>query len=701
MLALPALAATLLLAGCGEVWNDPYPVAERGANILYSVFAERPKHLDPAQSYASDESLFTRQVYEPPLQYHYLKRPYELIPLTATGIPHARIVEKGGTVYSVYDIRIKPGIRYQPHPGFVAANLSLTGGAIKGLKSPYDLPLGTRELASDDYIYGIKRLAHPHLHSPIFGLMAEYIVGLKEYAATLKAADKPGEWLDLRKHDIAGVERLDAQTYRVTLKGRYPQFVYWLAMPFFAPIPWEADRFFSQGGMEEKNFTLDWWPIGTGPFMLAENDPNARMVLARNPNFRGEPYPSQGEPGDAERGLLADAGKTMPFLDKAVYTREREAIPLWNKFLQGYYDVSGIGAETFDQAVRISLEGEAGLSPEMEARGIRLDATIAPTIFYLGANWLDPVVGGSQGGAAAERARKLRQALAIAVDWEEYLAIFANGRGVPSHGPLAPGIFGFREGKDSVNPVTHEWKDGKAVRRPIEAAQKLLAEAGYPDGRDAKSGQPLVLYLDTTTRGPGDKAQMDWWRKQFAKLAIQFEPRQTDWNRFQEKLRKGSTQLFMVGWSADYPDPENFMFLLHGPQSRAKNQGENASNYANPEFDALFERMRNMPNGPERQRIIDRMNEIFRHDAPWIGGFHPKNFGLFHGWLGNAKVNEISGNNLKYLRVDASTREARRREWNRPVLWPLILILSLLIVSMIPAVMTYRKRENMAARPAA
>ncbi len=685
-----------LLAGCGEIWNDPYPLAERGKNILYSVFSERPKHLDPAQSYASDEAIFTRQVYEPPLQYHYLKRPYELIPLTAVEIPKPRFEEKGGATYSIYDIRIKPGIRYQPHPGFVSANLQLDRKAIGKLKSPYNLPLGERELKSDDYIYQIKRLAHPELHSPIFGLMAEYIVGLKEYAARLKKAHKPGEWLDLREHELEGVTRVDDTTYRVTLKGRYPQFIYWLAMPFFCSMPWEADRFFAQPGMTEKNFTLDWWPVGTGPFMLSENDPNSRMVLARNPNFRGEPYPAEGEPGDAERGLLADAGKTMPFVDKAVYTREKEAIPLWNKFLQGYYDLSGIGSETFDQAVRISLEGEAGLSPEMEARGIRLDTTIAPTIFYLGANWLDPVVGGN-----SERARKLRQALAIAVDWEEYLSIFANGRGVPSHSPLAPGIFGYRQGADSVNLVTHEWKDGKAQRRPIEAARKLLAEAGYPDGRDAKTGQPLVLYLDTTTRGPGDKSVVDWWRKQFAKISVQFEPRQTDWNRFQEKLRKGSTQLFIVGWSADYPDPENFMFLLHGPQSRAKTQGENASNYVNPEFDKLFERMRNMPNGPERQQIIDRMTEIFRHDSPWIGGFHPKNFALFHSWLGNAKVNEISDNKLKYLKVEPARREALRREWNQTVLWPIILILILFIVSIVPAIRTYRRRERMAARAVA
>ena len=180
------LLMVVLLAGCGEVWNDPYPAEDRGRNILYSVFADRPKHLDPAQSYASDEAIFTRQVYEPPLQYHYLKRPYELIPLTASEIPRPRIVEKGGVTYSVYDIRIKPGIRYQPHPGFVPENLNLNAKQIANLKSPYGLPLGTRELTADDYIYQIKRLAHPQLHSPIFGLMSEYIVGLKEYAERLK-----------------------------------------------------------------------------------------------------------------------------------------------------------------------------------------------------------------------------------------------------------------------------------------------------------------------------------------------------------------------------------------------------------------------------------------------------------------------------------------------------------------------------------
>jgi len=681
------------LGGCGEVWNDPYPADERGRNIFYSSFVNRPKHLDPVQSYTSDEAEFTQQVYEPPLQYHYLKRPYELVPLTAVEVPKPTVLQ-GGKL-TVYEVRIKPGIRYQPHPGFVRANHELAPEKIRSMKSPYELPLGTRELVADDYIYQIKRLAHPRLHSPIFGLMSEYIVGLGEYARRLRSLSPSNGWLDLRQHALKGVERVDSHTFRVTLNGSYPQFVYWLAMPFFAPMPWEAERFFAQPGMAEKNFTLDWWPVGTGAYMLTENNPNSRMVLERNPNFRGEPYPGEGEAGDAAAGLLNDAGKMMPFMDRVVYTREKESIPYWNKFLQGYYDISGIGSDQFDQAVRVSIEGDANVTPEMEQKGIRLSTSVETTTLYIAFNWLDPVVGGN-----SERTRKLRHAISIAVDIEEQITIFSNGRGIPAQGPIAPGIFGYREGKEGMNPVVYEWRDGKPVRKPLDVARELLAQAGYPNGRDAKTGQPLILYFDTVVRGAGDKAAFDWYRQQFDKLSIQLEIRTTDWNRFQEKIRKGDTQTFRLGWNADYPDPENFLFLLHGPQSRAKTQGENAANYVNAEYDALFEKMKSMPNSPERQRLIDRMADIARADAPWIWGVHPKNYSLRHSWVGNHKPNTMARNYLKYLRVDPATRARLREEWNRPVLLPLALIVLALTASAIPALISYRRRERMAARPA-
>jgi ABC-type transport system substrate-binding protein len=693
-----SLLSSVLLAGCGAAWNDPYPAADRGRNILYTAFTDRPKHLDPVQSYSEDEITFTAQIYEPPLQYHYLRRPYELIPATATVVPQPRYLDAQGRplpadadakriAFTDYVVEIKPGIRYQPHPAFVEQPAD-----IARYHTLADFPnRGTRELVADDYVYAIKRLAHPRLHSPILGLMGEYIVGLEDFSAGLRksaAGGRRNEWLDLRQFSLAGVETLDRHRYRIRIKGKYPQFLYWLSMPFFAPMPWEADRFHSQPGMAEKNLTLDWYPIGTGPYMLTENNPNARMVLERNPNFRGETYPCDGEAEDRAAGLLNDCGKPLPFIDKVVFTREKEQIPYWNKFLQGYYDASGISSDSFDQAVQVGGAGEVTLTPEMQAQGIRLTTSVATSTMYMGFNMLDPLVGGH-----GDAARKLRQAISIAIDQEEFISIFQNGRGIAAQSPLPPGIFGYREGQPGINPTVYDWSGREARRKDVGAAQKLLAEAGWPGGRNAQTGEPLVINLDTTATGVGAKTRIDWLNKQFQKIGVQLVVRSTDYNRFQEKVRKGAVQLFYFGWNADYPDPENFLFLLYGPQGKVKHGGENAANYANPEYDRLFEQMRAMENGPQRQAIIDRMLALLQADAPWIWGFHPKDYSLRHAWLLNRKPTKVGNNTLKYQQVDALLRDRLRTEWNRPVLWPLLLALCGLVALALPAMIGHRRRE--------
>jgi ABC-type transport system substrate-binding protein len=705
------LVVVIALSGCGQAWNDPYPAADAGRNILYTAFTDRPKHLDPAQSYAEDEITFTGQIYEPPLQYHYLKRPYELIPSTIEQVPVPRFYDAAGRelpydapveriAESVYELKLKPGIRFQPHPAFALDSHGqpeiLAKNEIATRQTMADFPkVGTRELTADDYIYQIKRLAHPRLHSPIFGMMADKIIGLKELGDSLQKAanDKPAnEWLDLDAYPLSGVEKVDALTWRIRIKGKYPQFLYWLAMPFFAPVPREVDRFFSQPGMAEKNLTLDWWPVGTGPFMLSENDPNRRMVLSRNPNFHGQSYPCEGEPADRAAGLLDDCGKPLPFLDQAIFTREKEAIPYWNKFLQGYFDASGISSDSFDQAVRVNVGGDVALTDEMRDKGIRLLTSVKSSTFYMGFNMLDPVIGG-----LSPRSTKLRQAISIAIDQEEYISIFQNGRGVAAQSPLPPGIFGYEPDEQGIDSTVYDWVDGKPQRKPVEAAKKLVAEAGYPNGRDEKTGEPLVVNLDTTGGGMGEKSRLDWLTRQFAKIDVQLVVRSTDFNRFQDKIRKGNVQLFYFGWNADYPDPENFFFLLDGNEGKVARGGENASNYANPEFDRLFLRMKNMDNTPERLGIVRQMNRILHHDAPWVFGLHPKSYTLGHRWLKNRKPSDVGNNILKYQRVDTADRAVARREWNRPVLWPLGLGLMVLVLAIVPAIIGYRRRERRAA----
>jgi ABC-type transport system substrate-binding protein len=174
--------------------------------------------------------------------------------------------------------------------------------------------------------------------------------------------------------------------------------------------------------------------------------------------------------------------------------------------------------------------------------------------------------------------------------------------------------------------------------------------------------------------------------------------RATDYNRFQEKLRKGTGQLFMFGWNADYPDPENFLFLLYGPNGKVEHAGENAVNYDNPEFNTLFDQMKNMDNSPERQKIIDQMVDILRKDAPWIWGFYPKAFSLYHDWYKNVKPNLMANNTLKYKRVEPDVRNQRQQSWNPPIVWPLVLLFVLLIATAVPAVIVYRRHERSAAR---
>jgi oligopeptide transport system substrate-binding protein len=709
--------SVLLLAACdGQSWNNPYPASQSGTNILYSAFTERPKHLDPVQSYSSNEYTFIAQIYQPPLQYHYLKRPYELVPFGAVEVPRPALFDKdaqrlpddanpSGVAISEYTVRIRPGIMYQPHPALAVDETGrfvyhdIGRADLENIYALHDFKhVGTRELVAADYVHQIKRLAHPALHSPILGLMAEYIVGLKEFAATLAKASQalpPGGYLDLARFELEGAQAIDRHTLRIRVRGTYPQFVYWLAMPFFSPIPPEADRFYSRPGMAEKNISLDWYPIGTGPYMLTVNDPNRQMVLERNPHYKYEVYPAEGEPGDADAGLLADAGKPLPFIDKVIFSLEKEQIPYWNKFLQGYYDTSGISSDTFDQAVQFTGEGDVTLSEAMEKQGIRLQTSVATSVFYMGFNMLDPLVGGT-----SERARKLRQAISIAINQEEFISIFQNGRGVPAQGPVPPGIFGYREGKEGINPYVYDWVDGAPRRKPIGYARKLLAEAGYPNGRDAKTGEPLLINLDTTATGVGSKSRLDWYTRQFENLGVQLVVRSTDYNRFQDKIRKGNVQLYFLGWNADYPDPENFLFLLHGAQGKVKASGENASNYENPEFDRLFERMKNMANGAERQQLIDRMMEILRRDAPWVWSFYPKDYSLHHAWLHNRKPNKMANNNLKYQRLDPQAREDMRRAWNEPRIWPIVLIALVLLASIVPAVLTFRRRERATAAPA-
>lgn len=716
--ALVGLA--LALAGCD---SNPWPHGATQGNTLFTAMVESgPRHLDPTASYWSNEAGFTYQIYEPLYGYHYLKRPYQLVPKLAEAVAVPRYIGHDGrelaadappeqVAESVYDIRIRPGVLYQPHPAFARdadgrhlyhsqpGPAAAARGELQRHTSPLDFAQqGTREVLAEDFVYALKRHATTRITTPVYSLFSDILVGLRDYGELIKAEDarllagrdpasldKP--FLDFRRWPLAGASAPEPHLLRLRVHGRNPQWSYWLQMSFAAPVPWEADAFYANPGFAARGLTLDRWPIGTGPYMLVQHDKDRRLVLQRNPHYRGEPYPCEGEPEDEAAGLLADCGKPTPFVDRIEFVVEREEAPRRGKFRQGWFDIEVFERTDTGMDYLVAMQDSVAVRREYEAKGFRLNRDSDVGSYFIGFNMLDPMLGHGRTAEEAVRNRKLRQAISIAIDWEEYSRIFPKKAGQVAMGPVPPGIFGSREGTPAgVNPVTHRWvadpmhpAGGQALRRPIEDARQLMAEAGYRNGRDERSGRPLVLNYDVYYPAtPERKPEIDWVVRQFGKLGIQVEVRATDNNQFQDKVRKGQYQVFWLGWLADYPDAENFLFLLHGKAGKTRFDGENTANYDNPAYDALFERMKLLDDGRAKQALVDELVAMAQQDAPWSMGFFPYASAAAQGWVHNFKPAVMVRDFGRYLRLDVPARSAAQVAWNQPRWWPLgLLVLAL------------------------
>lgn len=722
---LISTALYLLIFSCS---NNPYPKEDLETAVLFRAYSTPLKYVDPVKSYYSYEASVIDQIYEPLFQYHYLKRPYELIPCAAESVPspvnksitikeaysprrfdaQGNEILRSRTVEAVsYTIRIKKDLWYAPNECFPT-------NTEKGYRS--------RRVTANDFLYAFKRIADPGLSCPVFPVLVPKIYGLTEFyeynspftvtvregdtlaslankyygdpskASLLsvlnnKTADKdliPGK-TDLniiRETDysfpVSGIIIHDEHTIEILMKEPYPQILYWMAMHFTAPMPEEAVRAsrkrIQAGLSEELRLTqpayLDW-PVGTGAYTMSEWKPRREIILKRNPLFRKELYPSEGAPGDLEAGLLKDAGKPMPFIDKIIFRFDKETITVWNKFIQGYLDSAGVPKEHFD---RVITEGR-DLSGQMKDRGIRLEKAVASDIFYYGFNMLDPVVGGY-----SQKKKYLRRALAKALNVPLYIKIFRNNRGIIPSSPVPPGIFGHIPNQKGLN--TYDLKE----------AEKLLALAGYPNGIDPETGKPLEIVYDNAGTSSAARANQIFFKENLECLGIKVKIESTDLNTYRRKIYDGNYQIFESGWLLDYPDPENFLFLLYGPNGTVKYGADNRANYASLQYDTLFRRIETMENSSSRKALIRQMSEIAEQDCPWIYLFHSMDFYLLHKWYGNVKVTDLINNNVKYKSIDPSLRKEYIRKHNKPVYWPILLITALFFVSLVPAYRAVRKK---------
>jgi oligopeptide transport system substrate-binding protein len=462
-----------------------------------------------------------------------------------------------------------------------------------------------RELVAADYVYSIKRLADPKLQSTGWWILDGKVSGLNEWRR--KYADLPK--VDYSE-EVAGLRALDKYTLQFKLIKPFPQFLYSLAMSFTVAV---AKEVVDEYGQEFLNH-----PVGTGAFTLPMFNQTNKITYTKNPSYRKKMYPTEAAEEFKARGFLKDAGKTLPLVDKIVVNIIVEAQPRWLNLQKGKVDYIIIPKDNFDTA----MTPDQTLADDLESRGFTLDITPSLDVTYTGFNH----------DLELFQNVKLRRAMSLAYDSTKSNTLFYSGRATPAQSVVPPGIGGNIKGYK--NPY---------VGTDIEKAKKLLAEAGYPGGK----GLPVIEYdcpASTATKQIGD-----FLKKRMALIGIKIKVQANPWPEFQKKITNRKIMLYGIAWGADYPDAENFLQLLYGPN---KAPGANGSGYANPEFDAMFVKASRMQDSPERTALYEKMTQFIAEEVPWMFGVHRQQYTIMTGWVTNYMWSDFDNGQEKYLNVD-------------------------------------------------
>ena len=543
---LSAVVTSLLLGAGGALAAE----APRTAKVLRVTFAGSESGFDPAQISDVVSAAIVSSVFDAPLTYDYLARPVRLKPNTAAARP------KVNEDHTRFVFRLKPGIFFSDDPAFKGAR---------------------RELVAADYVYSIKRYYDPQMRSPS---LSQYqnagLLGLSELRQKALDNKTPFDY----DTEVAGLRVLDRYRFELRVARPAPRLPYVLATPGLAgAVAREVIEANPGRSMQH--------PVGTGPFRLAAWRRSSRIVLERNPEHRHSVHDEQPAAGDARGQALADAmrGRPLPLLDRVEVAIIEETQPRWLAFLQGELDLLSVPAEYIDAA---APKGQ--LAPNLAKRGVQISQAVNPTTRHVYFGMEHAMVGGYAPAQVA-----LRRALALAYDAQREIELLRHGQMLPAQSLLPPLVSGY----DAA------FKSEMSEYSPARA-KALLDLYGYIDRdgdgwRERPDGTPLVLEMRTE---PSQFARQ-WqglWKKALDAIQVKITFRVATWPENILASRAGRLMMWTTGWSAATPDGSYFMDLMYGP-----NKGQsNASRFDLPAFNVLHERQRALPDGPERDALIQQ-----------------------------------------------------------------------------------------------
>lgn len=560
------LAAALALA---MALAAPEPAAAQDAaapKVLRVTFLGSETGFDPPQISDVVSAAIVSSLFDAPLTYDYLARPARLKPNTAAAMPevhdnHTRFV-----------FRIKPGIYFSDHPAFQGR---------------------PRELVAADYVYSLKRYYDPLTRSPtLFQWENVGLLGLSELRKQALATKKPFDY----DTEVEGIRALDRYRFEVRVAQPAPRLPYLFATPAVSgAVAREVIEAHAGDTMRH--------PVGTGPFKLGRWVRSSRIVLELNALHQHSVHDEQPNADDAAGQAIARQmrGRKLPMVDRVEVAIIEEAQPRWLAFLNGELDILWVPPEFITRAAPNNR-----LAPNLAKQGVQMRQLVMPITRHVYFGMEHPMVGGLTPEKVA-----LRRAVGLAYDVQREIDLVRHGQMVPAQAPIPPGVSGY-DPKLRSDMGTHDPARAKA----------LLDLYGYVDRdgdgwRENPDGSRLELELTTEPTQLARQLQ-GLWQKSLAKVGVKISFRIGAWPENIKASRAGKLMMWTTGWSAAIPDGTYFMDLLYG-----KNKGQaNHARFDLPAFDALHLRQRVMPDGPERDALIQQGMKIALAYMPYVASGH-------------------------------------------------------------------------------
>jgi ABC-type transport system substrate-binding protein len=582
-----ASALVTLLIAASALAADP-------AKVLRIAFPVAETGFDPVRVSDLYSNIVNEAIFERLLTYDYLARPAKLVPMTAESMPE---VSDGGRTYILH---LRRGIYFAPDPAF------------KGQR---------RELTAEDYVYSFKRFADPANRAPYGFMVQGKIVGLDEQT---EAAKKSGKF----DYDatIPGLVALDKYTLRFKLTSADFLFPYTLAHVPFCAVAREV--------VEAYGNDVQAHPVGTGPYALKEWRRAAKITLEANPNYRDVTWDFQPDGESSDQAVAAAMkGKKIPQIGRVEISIIEESQSRWLAFERKELDYMALPATFVGQA----LDESNNLKPKWVEQGVSLFRAVDPSVGYTFFNFRDPLVGGF-----AKEKIALRRAIIMAYDLPAEIRVIAKNQEIQAQMPIPPGVVGFDASYRSVNQYD-----------PV-LANKLLDYFGYKKGSDGyrtlPDGKPLTIRQATGTAAI-DREYSELWKRSMDAIGIRmlFEP-----GKFSDTLKAAKAchvMMWQASWTADYPDGDNFMQLLYGPNTGESNNGC----YESKAYDELYEKSLTLPpSSVARNHLFIDMSRQMEVDGAWNLHSSPIRNQLIRPWVKGYKKHPILQAEFVYMDLDVA-----------------------------------------------